>query len=202
MPLARASRVGRPQESSLSRQFGWESRRTSSSVLANRPVALGVVSLAAWDTPASHGVPHAVAFTSIHPNGGARSRLLWSAIPSRNGCRMTLAMCCVSNTPTNKISAASVCAAHASVHPDAVRHVPFWCLMRGECAARNPPSAHLSVGMAQNELVTVPASSAAQTSAPGHRCLPPHKPLRQDRSRCRDQAGTGRDRYQRSRRCR
>jgi hypothetical protein len=76
MPLARASRVGGgPQESSLLRQLGRESRRTSSSVLANRPVALGVVSLAAWDTPASHGVPHAVAFTSIHPNGGARSRL-------------------------------------------------------------------------------------------------------------------------------
>ncbi len=49
---------------------------------------------------------------------------------------------------------------------------------------------------------TAPASSGAQTSAPGHRCLPPHKPLRQDRSRCRDQAGTGRDRCQRHRRCR
>jgi len=91
---------------------------------------------------------------------------------------------------------------NASVHLDAVRHGPFWCLMTGVRAARNPPSAHGGVGMAQNELVTAPASSAAQTSAPGHRCLPPHKPLRQDRSRCRDQAGTGQDRCQRHRRCR
>lgn len=174
----------------------------TSSVLANRPVALGVVSLAAWDTPASHGVPHAVAFTSIHPNGGARSRLplvgdsITQWLSHDIGHALGL-------QPTHKQDQCSICMRRTrQCSPGCSALWTILVLNDGSVCGKKSTLCTRWCWHGAERAFTAPASSGAQTSAPGHRCLPPHKPLRQDRSRCRDQAGTGRDRCQRHRRCR